>query len=132
MNVYDLSAMTADQAADLIRGAEGRLCVRLFRRADGTMITRDCPVGLRAVRLRAAAVAGRIAAALALLLGGATVLGTGRQGGPLQLRQFEPFATLCRWLSPAPAPTARAMMGEVCVMPPAPAAAPTSTTPGGN
>ena len=128
LNVYNLSAMTADEAAGLIQGAEGRLCVRLYRRQDGTMITRDCPVGLRGARLRAAAAAGRVAAALALLLGGAAVLGAGRPGSPVKLRQFEPFATLCRWLSPAPAPPARTIMGDVCVMPPK--QAPAATTPG--
>src|SRR5262245_11566020 len=45
--VYDLSRLTADQAADLIRAKEGSLCVRLFRRSDGRVLTADCPVGLR-------------------------------------------------------------------------------------
>jgi hypothetical protein len=35
--------MTAAEAAALIAGREGRLCARLFRRADGTVITADCP-----------------------------------------------------------------------------------------
>jgi hypothetical protein len=34
--------MTSDEAASLIAGREGRLCARLFRRADGTVITADC------------------------------------------------------------------------------------------
>jgi hypothetical protein len=52
-HVYDLSGLTAAQAATLIQGAEGRLCVRLYRRRDGTLLTADCPVGLRyAVRRR--------------------------------------------------------------------------------
>src|SRR4051794_36429234 len=46
--VYDLSRMTADQAATLIRSKEGSLCVRLFRRPDGRVLTADCPEGLRA------------------------------------------------------------------------------------
>jgi hypothetical protein len=45
--VYDLSRLTADQAAALIRAKEGSLCVRLFRRSDGRVLTADCPVGLR-------------------------------------------------------------------------------------
>lgn len=45
--VYDLSRLTADQAADLIREKEGSLCVRLYRRSDGRVLTADCPVGLR-------------------------------------------------------------------------------------
>jgi hypothetical protein len=49
--VYNLSAMTADEAAALFREREGRICVRLYRRRDGTVLTTDCPVG-RAKRFR--------------------------------------------------------------------------------
>jgi hypothetical protein len=52
LNVYNLSAMTRDQAEHLIAANEGRLCVRFYRRNDGSILTRDCPVGLRAVRAR--------------------------------------------------------------------------------
>jgi predicted Fe-S protein YdhL (DUF1289 family) len=44
--VYNLSEMNAAEAADVIRKAEGRLCVRFYRRADGTILTNDCPVGV--------------------------------------------------------------------------------------
>jgi hypothetical protein len=52
-NVYNLSAMTKKEAADLVRNQEGRLCVRYFKRADGTMLTADCPVGAGAKRRKA-------------------------------------------------------------------------------
>src|SRR5437763_16075542 len=52
LNVYNLSGMTRDEAESLIARNEGRLCVRFYRRTDGTIITRDCPVGLRAIRDR--------------------------------------------------------------------------------
>lgn len=42
-NVYDISRMSRVEAENLIREKEGRLCVRLYRRADGTVITSDCP-----------------------------------------------------------------------------------------
>lgn len=54
LNVYNLSEMTRAEAESLVRNREGRLCVRFYRRADGTVITRDCPVGLRAIRRRMA------------------------------------------------------------------------------
>ncbi|RYX85478.1 hypothetical protein EON83_05800 [bacterium] len=44
-NVYNLSAMTRDEAMRLIQEKKGHMCVRLYRRADGTIITGDCPVG---------------------------------------------------------------------------------------
>ena len=50
LNVYNLSGMTRRQAAQLVEQSEGRLCVRFFQRADGTVLTEDCPVGLRALR----------------------------------------------------------------------------------
>lgn len=46
-NVYDLSQMTREDASHLIAQHEGNLCVRLYRRPDGTVITSDCPVGKR-------------------------------------------------------------------------------------
>jgi hypothetical protein len=39
-------------AADFVRETEGRLCVRFYRRRDGTLLTEDCPVGWRAARRR--------------------------------------------------------------------------------
>jgi hypothetical protein len=48
LNVHDLSAMTREQAMDIVRAAgQGRVCVRFYRRQDGTVLTQDCPVGLR-------------------------------------------------------------------------------------
>jgi hypothetical protein len=52
LNVYNLSAMTRREAAALITAREGRLCVRMLRRTDGTLITQDCRERLRAARRR--------------------------------------------------------------------------------
>ncbi len=52
LNVYNLSGMTRAEAEHLIAGHAGRLCVRFYRRADGSILTRNCPVGLRAVQQR--------------------------------------------------------------------------------
>lgn len=52
LNVYNLSGMTRDEAEALIMNAEGRLCVRFYRRADGSVITQDCPVGWARVKQR--------------------------------------------------------------------------------
>lgn len=53
LHVYDLSAMQRSEAEQLLGEQRGsRLCVRFFRRSDGTVLTQDCPVGLRAVRQR--------------------------------------------------------------------------------
>jgi hypothetical protein len=52
LNVFNLSGMSRFEAESLIAGTEGRLCVRFYRRFDGSMITQDCPVGLRAIQRR--------------------------------------------------------------------------------
>lgn len=66
LNIYNIAEMTADEARRLIENREGRLCIRLHRRADGTVTTKDCPRGLSAYRQRVARLAG---AALTALLG---------------------------------------------------------------
>jgi hypothetical protein len=45
-NVYNLSALSRRDAEALIKQTNGNLCARLYRRADGTVLTEDCPVGL--------------------------------------------------------------------------------------
>lgn len=53
LNVYNISEMTTKEAEKLIReNEEKRLCIRLYRRKDGTVITRDCPRGLAVIRRR--------------------------------------------------------------------------------
>ncbi|MFI5105952.1 MAG: carboxypeptidase-like regulatory domain-containing protein [Terriglobales bacterium] len=67
LNVYNLSAMTERQVQQLVaesRTAQRRLCARFYRRSDGTMITQDCPRGLRAAGLRVARMAAAILSAL--------------------------------------------------------------------
>ncbi|MCA9800622.1 MAG: hypothetical protein KC777_01485 [Cyanobacteria bacterium HKST-UBA02] len=50
LNVYNISAMSRNEAESLIKENEGRLCLKLYRRKDGTVITDDCPVALRRLR----------------------------------------------------------------------------------
>src|SRR5436305_97227 len=64
LNVYNLSSMSRREAESLISQTEGRLCVRFYRRKDGSIITQDCPVGLRALKRRALRVKRAVASAL--------------------------------------------------------------------
>lgn len=57
LNVYNLSEMSRREAENFLFEAEGRVCVRLYRRKDGTVITQDCPVGWQAVKQRVSRVA---------------------------------------------------------------------------
>ena len=69
LNVYNLSAMTQDEAEELLRHSEGRLCVRYYRRADGTVLTQNCPVGWQAVKRR---VSNAVTAVFSMIIGIAT------------------------------------------------------------
>ncbi|HEU5070204.1 MAG TPA: hypothetical protein VFV96_07310 [Verrucomicrobiae bacterium] len=119
--VYDLSALTGAEAGALIRRPEGSLCARLHRRADGRILTRDCPVGRWRRR------AGSLAAGLTtvLLLGTLAAVGVGRrEGGPVS-----PFRQkIDGWIYEVKLklgmikPTV--VMGEICVTLPAPAPSP--------
>jgi hypothetical protein len=74
LHVYNLSDMPRAEAEAFVSQAEGRTCIRFHRRADGTLLTRDCPVGLRVVRQRLVrAVAALAGVMLALVCG--TVFG---------------------------------------------------------
>ena len=49
-NVYDVEAMSRAEAHRQITAREGRVCVRILRRPDGTVVTADCWARLRAAR----------------------------------------------------------------------------------
>lgn len=124
--VYNLSEMTADEAARLVQEAEGRLCVRFYRRVDGTMLTRDCPVGLRAVRMRAARALSAAFASVTMLFG-ISLAGKSRAEQPTFVRWVlnkvdpEPVRTgQIRSLPMAPpsTPEPPAMMGDMVIEPP--------------
>jgi hypothetical protein len=83
LNVYNLSAMSSLEAESLIARTEGRLCVRYYRRKDGSIITQDCPVGLRRLKQRAARVKRAVAS---LVLG--FLAGLGFHGAVNRLGDF--------------------------------------------
>lgn len=64
LNIYNIAEMTKPEVEKLIETREGRLCIRLYKRADGTVLTKDCPVGFRAYQKRIARFAGAILAAI--------------------------------------------------------------------
>ena len=46
-HVYNLSSMTRTEIETLIVATEGQFCRRLYKRKDGTVLTADCPLGVR-------------------------------------------------------------------------------------
>src|ERR1700750_3421422 len=67
LHVYNISAMTREEVSSLIKSTEGRICARLYKRADGTVLTKDCPLGLRAFRRRVSKMAGAALTAILAL-----------------------------------------------------------------
>jgi hypothetical protein len=71
-NVYNLSMMSREEAESVLGAAGGKdICVRLYRRDDGTVLTQDCPVGLQKRhrfwrRAKGIAAAGLLASAFGL------------------------------------------------------------------
>lgn len=53
LNVYDVKELREVEVRALFMKNEGRVCGRIFRRPDGTVLTEDCPTGLDAVRRKA-------------------------------------------------------------------------------
>ena len=76
LNVYNLSSLSRREAEALLSSTEGRLCARLYRRHDGTVLTEDCPVALSRLRRRIA----QTAAAVFALVGSLNTVAFGQKG----------------------------------------------------
>ena|SRR5688500_2406939 len=118
LHVYNLSALTRPQAEALVNGHEPgrRMCVRFFRREDGTVITQDCGGGIRAAGRRAAR--WTAAAAGAMLCAMLSPLGlrgfVERAGNGVTVTAAPPVAV------PQPTLGVMAVAGELVCPPPAP------------
>jgi hypothetical protein len=104
LNVYNLSDMSRPEAEALITKTEGRMCVRLYRKADGSVLTRNCPVGLKAVKRRVAWMAQVI---LGMALSLVSVIGLyifhmGRKPHPSPPSIFESHEALMGAIPPRP------------------------------
>jgi hypothetical protein len=134
LNVFNVASLTEAEVVAMLQAKTGRVCGRIFRRADGTMLTKDCPVGLAKVRRQLALV---LATVLALVLGAfgwRARVGSVPAGGPSfkdgvvakaeawkeGLRATRTFGPLIEWIDPAPV----AIAGEIALPPPPPSPAP--------
>jgi len=106
LNVFNLSEMTAEEGERLIIEKEGKLCARIYRRRDGTILTRDCPVGLAAVRRRLVGFGVAVAASVMFVAGAAVSCIFGQRGEDWFLDQESAFSQasnkLRNWMSGAP------------------------------
>jgi hypothetical protein len=110
LNVYNLSAMTREAAERLVAEREGRLCIRMYRRLDGTVVTADCEGAFKLAAKRI----GRFAkAATAVVLTAALApLGFSRwlNAAPTDKSASSSTPSVC--VNPQQQPT-RAMMGDM-------------------
>ena len=137
-HVYNLSEMSAEAAANLIREKEGHLCVRFYRRVDGTVLTADCPVGAaafarRVKRLFTAGV-GLLVPAFAAPLWYQPPLPKPPTRAKIYQKYDATVLAIKKWLNPPPppkpAPPSRQYLGMVCINPlPRPAPTPPKPMP---
>jgi hypothetical protein len=66
LNVFNFKELSEQEVRDLLVKTQGRVCARLYRRADGTVLTKDCPTGVAALRKK---VFAAVTMSVALLLG---------------------------------------------------------------
>ena len=129
LNVYNLSEMPRAEAEDLIRRREGRLCVRFYRRHDGTILTRDCPVGIRALRQRLVRAVAAIAGLVVALVSGSLFASIFNRHRPEGYQP--PASAFASWINPyqetAVAGAVVVLTGDLCIPPTQP-----PPVPGGN
>lgn len=131
LHVHDVRSLTEAEATELLRGASGRVCGRVFQRADGTVLTKDCPVGEATLRRRmvmsVVAVAALFVAVAGLLTGSSR---SHDDAGPApvsdalrgrfraakeSLRSTALFGPIINRFDPAPPPM---IVGKIVAMPP--------------
>ena len=99
LNVYNFSELTSAEIKNLVTHREGCLCARLYQRTDGTVLTKNCPVGFRAALVRAS---GFATATLSMLLSIApsSAQSTQKKDGPPQA-QIDPTVIFLEIVDPS-------------------------------
>jgi hypothetical protein len=102
-NVYNVSGMTREEAVALIQDNEREVCLRLYKRSDGKVLTKDCPVGVWAVRRKMAYALSCFLMMLfsihALAMRRGTVTGAEEDPYAWRARQVYPLRVLLEWAS---------------------------------
>jgi hypothetical protein len=113
LHVYNLADMSRAEADAFVNQAEGRTCIRLFRREDGTVLTRDCPVGLRAVRQRLVRAVAALAGLMLALITGTVFAGRLKNLSIPGLGR--PADTYSEWIEPGSTNRNMVPLGVMCV-----------------
>lgn len=115
LSVYNLSGMTRYDAEHLLRLSEGRLCVRYFQRADGTILTRDCPVGWGRMKQRASILAATVFSLVVSLFAGVFIVSFFKKPP-----RREPIMGAIAMPTPIPTPRPAVLMGKIAMPTPTP------------
>ena len=117
--------MTAEATLKLIREREGSICIRLYRQADGTVLTSDCPIQAHATSRQVVRLTATVFLALAISFGGLVLpnlmndfSSNSRHGrGPVQQKVVALRSDLLAWMG---LPRRTTIMGKYAVpVPPA-------------
>lgn len=115
-DVFNLSALTREEAERLIIEKRGKLCINYYQRRDGTILTQDCPRGIAKLRKRMLRIAALASAACISFVAAISALAAGPRGARhLSMRWYRPFTDVSlmadeveqrirSWLSPKPNP----------------------------
>ncbi len=126
-NVYNLSEMTRADAVTLIESSEKQICGRLFKRADGTIVTADCPVTKVSVPIWKRPFQFSIAALLVIMTASAGLAASapwiGKKMQPIVQWFFPADDTLVNPSTPPPV----MMVGDIDILEPPESMPPTSS-----
>lgn len=104
LNVFNLSGMSRTEAENLIMNAEGRLCVRFYQRADGSVLTQDCPVGWAKVKQRTKAYVTAIASLIFTFFGALGLVAAFKKTAEPAVMGAIPVSTATPRSTPKPMP----------------------------
>lgn len=105
-HVYNIEDLSRAEAETLIASRTGELCVRFYRRPDGTVVTRDCSPRFRLLRLAAWLFICSFVA-VSFVFGLIQSNATARESQSRYnnwARKTEPFKTALEWIDPSPKP----------------------------
>lgn len=121
LNVYNLSGMSKAEAENLILSAEGRLCVRFYKRADGSVLTEDCPVGWARVRQRTRAIVTALASLIFTFFGALGLVAVFKKSNNTVVGRMVPYSSPTPKQTPKPTPEETPfVMGDIAVPTPTP------------
>ena len=117
LHVYNFENMTSAEVRTLVTTTEGRVCGRFYRRADGTMVTSDCPIAFDKLKFRLGLVASTIVGVFTAALG-AIAIAAGADHSAFNFAEVPAVKKVCSWGTAQPNyPVAGGIMAMPVAMP---------------